>query len=269
MPINIPIISSGGATSTVSVPDPVVGTVTGTRIFNGDYSTGNFSQWPVVQNVTYNSSGSGYPATGRYQAAIINDSTYGKAARFEVRSGDSPFLGTERSEVQAGGNTGGSSGTTRWYRFATKFDATFPTNHASLGWGLTNQFHGNFSGGSPWVAFHVGRANGMWSLSMNRQGNPGTYLGEVTIWQVPLGIVWHDIKMQIKWSTGSDGFIKLWYNGVPQTFMVGGSTTYTGQNMITGDSGSYYKEGYYRQATSPTGIVYHTGFRCATSESAL
>ena len=47
-----------------------------------------------------------------------------------------------------------------------------------------------------------------------------------------------------------------------------GADTYFVRTLIPGTKTVYYKEGYYRQSMPPTGIVYHTGFRVATEESA-
>lgn len=238
-------------------------------MFNGDYSTGNFAQWQVVQNKYYNSTASSYvPA---YPATVVTDGQKGSTARFEVRSGDVPsFGGGERSEVSASAaTTGGTEGQTRWYQMSTKFDPSFPQNHRDLGWGLTNQWHSDASTGSPTVSWAVSSRNGYWSLLIQRQSSPGVYLDSTSIFDVPLGTSWHDVKMQINWSTSdTKGFIRLWLNGVRQKF-VNGSDTYYVRTMIPGTTNVYYKEGYYRQAMSPTGIVYHTGFRAATDEGGL
>jgi hypothetical protein len=103
-------------------------------LFTGDYATGDFSQWLYVQNKDYNGDSAGYRNWG-YPASIVTDSGRGYSARYELRSDD--FVGPiERSEVAGGSaTTGGTEGQIRWYRFSTKFDATFPQNHASLGWG--------------------------------------------------------------------------------------------------------------------------------------
>lgn len=238
-------------------------------IFLGDYSTGNFSQWPTVQNVIYNSSGSGYPATGNYQAAIENDATYGKAARFEVRDGDSPFLGTERSEVQAGTNTGGAGGDIRWYEFATKFDTTFP--NLTTNWGLVNQWHGDDGTSSPPVAWNVDRNSGQWTLTINRQSSPGVFLSS----DEPLSLslnkgVWQHITMRIVWSTSDvTGSVQVWLNQVRQTF-TDASQTYVARTLVGGGTGSYYKEGHYRDgANTATAIVWHTGFRACTDKTGL
>lgn len=250
-------------TTTTPPPNPAA------RLFNGDYSTGDFRQWDVVQTKSYNSTGSNYVPT--YSASIAQDPAKGNVGRFEVRRGDVPsFGGGERSEVQAGNSTGGTEGQTRWYAFSTKFDTTFPQNHADLGWGLTNQWHADSSAGSPPVGWYVDVKNGFWSLVIHRQSAPGTYINTFSIIDVPLAVgTWHDVKMQVTWSKSDTvGAIKLWLNGVPQTF-TNGSTTYNVRTLIPGTSSVYYKEGMYRQPMTPTAIVYHAGFRAATAEGGL
>ena len=239
-----------------------------TRLFTGDYATGDFSQWLYVQNKDYNGPSADYRNWG-YPASIVTDSGRGYVARYELRSGD--LVGdTQRSEVEGDvANTGGAEGQIRWYRFSTKFDATFPQDHANLGWGLTNQWHGGGSNSAPPIAWYVDRLNGNWSLAINKQSSPGAYLEVFSIFDVPLGTEWHDVTMQISWSASdATGWVRLWHNGVRQTF-IGGSDTYFVRTLIPGDPTVYYKEGYYRKPIAPTGIVYHTGFRCADSEDAL
>ena len=240
-----------------------------TTLFTGDYVTGDFSQWPNVQTKSYNSSGRDYVPT--YPAAIVQDPAKGNVARFEVRAGDVPsFGGGERSEVGADeATTGGTEGQTRWYQFSTKFDSTFPQNHADLGWGLTNQWHPD-SIGSPPVSWGVGIKNGYWSLTIAKQSSPGTYLGTYSIFDTPLATgQWHDVMMQVHWSkSDTTGWIRLWLNGIRQTFL-NGTDTYFVRTLIPGTTTVYYKEGVYRAPMAPTAIVYHTGFRSADDEAAL
>ena len=242
----------------------------GTLLFTGDYATGDFSQWLYMENKDYNGEAAGYRNWG-YPASIVHDSDRGYVARYEIRQGDTyGGAGTERSEVAGDeATTGGTEGQIRWYRFSTKFDATFPQNHASLGWGVTNQWHGHGDLTFPSVEWDVNRLNGNWSLMINKQSSPGAYLAIFSIFDVPLGTEWHDVTMQISWSASdATGWVRLWHNGVRQTF-IGGGDTYFGRTLVPGDPTVYYKEGYYRKAIEPTGIVYHTGFRCADSEDAL
>jgi hypothetical protein len=75
--------------------------------------------------------------------------------------------------------------------------------------------------------------------------------------------------MQINWSTSdTQGWIRVWINGVRQTF-TNGSDTYYVRTLIPGTNTVYYKEGVYRQPVASTDIVYHAGFRSATTEAGL
>lgn len=237
-------------------------------LFVGDYSTGNFSQWPTVQVKGYNDSASDYIPTS--SARVVKDQEKGNVARFEVRPGDvPPFGGGERAEVQGGTETGGAEGQTRWYQFSTKFDPSFPMDHADLGWAVTNQWHA-YAGGSPPVSWTTSMKNGFWSLTIERQSEPDVYLGHLSIFDTPLDVGrWHDVMMQIRWSSSdSEGWVRLWLNGERQTF-VDGTDTYRVRTLIPGTAEVYYKEGMYRKPTHTTDIVYHTGFRSADSQLAL
>lgn len=239
----------------------------------GDYSTNDFSQWGGVQMKGYNSSGSGYTAGIRtYSLGLYDDATLGKkAARYEVRNGDNPGFspGTERAEVSGQGQaTGGTSGQTRWYEFRTKFDATFPA--VTQGFGTTNQWHGTGSTGSPPFGFYLEQAAGKWSLTIQKQSAPGTYISVYVIWDVSLGTAWHHIIMRVVFSSSdTTGSIQLWYNGVRQTFKDSTQTHFV-RTLIPGDPSVYYKEGLYRETSTPqTGIVYHQGFRCCDDPAGL
>ncbi|WP_236695444.1 polysaccharide lyase [Mycolicibacterium chubuense] len=264
----VAVLSCGmGCAPTTTAAPPASGD---TALFVGDYSTGDFSQWDIVQNKFYNSSGAAYTPT--YAAAVVDDPAKGKAARFEVRDGDYPgFPSGDRSEVQSTTPlSGGTEGQTRWYAFSVKFDPSFPQDHASLGWGVTNQWHCN-CGGSPPVGWDVNEKNGQWSLIVHKQSAPNVVIDRLDIYDTPLAVgIWHDVMMEIKYSASdSEGYLRLWMNGVPQMF-TNGSNTYTVRTMVPGTSGIYYKEGYYRQrGIAPTGIVYHAGFRVAATEAGL
>ncbi|WP_157868763.1 heparin lyase I family protein [Mycolicibacterium chubuense] len=266
------IDTSGNTAVSAPVTVTVANTAVAPPIFVGDYSTGNFSQWSVVQNKYFNSYGKDY--VPQYPATIVNDPVKGKVARFEVRSGDYPgFVSGDRSEVQSTTalSGGATEGQTSWYSLSTKFDAGFPQNHANLGWGLVNQWHASDAGGSPPLAFIVNGQNGYLSLMAERQSAPAQYLGKVILWQTPLNVgTWHDITMEVTWSASDTiGSVRLWENGVAQT-LTNGSTTYHVRTLVPGGGGVYYKEGYYRQRDlAPTGIVYHAGFRVASTQAGL
>jgi hypothetical protein len=246
-----------------------------TRLFTGDYSTGDFSQWASVHNRGYVGDGAHYVPS--YSATVVDDAAKGKAARFEVRTGDTPVgMPTgERSEVGQDPRIA-PEGSTRWYAFSTKFDSTFPTNHASLGWGITNQFKSTDGSGNPTINFgFIGDTpDGYVSLVYVPQSAPLVHLGVYRMLDFPLDRGnWHDFKIEAHWSpSDTDGYVRVWYDGVRQTFLpgVGGGDTFTGRTMVPGDVHVAYREGYYREnGISPTGIVYHANLRIADSEDAL
>jgi hypothetical protein len=247
------------------------------RLFTGDYSTDDFSQWPSVQNRGYNGDGVHY--VPNYSATVVDDPPKGKAARFEVHKGDTPadMPSGERSEVgEASDNTFTPAESTRWYAFSIKFDRTFPTNHTELGWGVTNQWQSD-NVGSPTIEFGWenpggdGGPDGYWSMFQQPQSSPNVSLGNVRLLDIPLNLGhWIDVVMQAHWSpSDTNGWVKVWVNGVRQTFLTGGQT-FTGRTMIPGASYVHYHEGYYRQnGIVPTGIVYHAGFRIADTQNSL
>jgi hypothetical protein len=248
---------------------PPTGGGSGQALFVGDYSTGDFSQWLTVQTKSYNDRASGWPGT-TYPAMIVTDPAKGKVARYEVHQGDVVASG-ERSEVRGSEKvTGGGEGDVRWFSFSTKFDSSFYTTWGKGEWGATNQWHAeDFIDGnhSPPIAFGYsgwGGHVGSWELNIKSTGTGAA------IWSTPLDVgAWHDIKMEITWSTNpTKGHIRLWHNGVPQTF-AGGGTTWTGQTMATGSASNYYKEGLYRSSRAEPGVVFHTGFKSATTEAGL
>ena len=245
----------------------------GTLLFNGDYSTGNFSQWGAVHNKDCNHTGLHYDAQGwTYPARIVTDPTLGiPVARYEVRSGDPGILGvggSPRSEV-ADFDTGQmTEGNITWQKCATKFDSTWPTTASPSLWAVTHQWHAQ-TDGSPPVGFSC-VTNGKWQLGVIRYSAPNVEIDRNKLWETDmLPGTWHEIKMRIRWSASDTvGFIELWHQGVRQTFL-NSSTTYSIRTMMPGDPGDYYKEGLYRGDRAETGIVYHHGYKMATSEAAL
>jgi hypothetical protein len=237
--------------------------------FVGDYGTGDFSQWPDVQNAGFNGKGREFFSTS--SASIVPDDTYGHAARFEIQPGEPNEHGTQRSEVMGGTETGGTEGQVMWYQFATKFHTDFPQNHADYGQGITNQWWGVSHAGPP-LAWSVGKRNGFWSLQVQKQSSPGEYERSFTIFHTPLDAGnWHNVTMQIRWSASDErGWIRLWHNGQRQIF-ADGSDTYRVRTLIPGTKTVRYKEGYYREQSpsTPPGVVYHAGFRCGPEDPPL
>jgi hypothetical protein len=277
--VQVAIATFAAAAVLAATVEPVAQAAT--RLFTADYSTGNFLQWEDVENVNY----PGGPASEyipSYPARVVEDSVRGHCGRFEVRTGDVPagMPTGERSQVgEYPYTTRTPAETTRWYAFSMKFDASFPTNHTELGWGITNEWKSGVMKGSPtvmWGWAPGGGPDGYWSLFWNPQSSPGVFVGRnVRLVDVPMNPgKWIDVKMQVRWSpSDANGYLNVWVNGARQTFLAeaGGGQTFTGRTMIPGDTGLvHYTEGYYRQnGIAPTGIVYTAGFRMADSQDSL
>lgn len=252
-------------TTTTTTTTPAPG---GTVVFNGDLSTGNFSQWPSVQNKFYNGPGDRF--TGNRAATIVNDPAKGPAVRFEVREGDWPgFASGERSDMGASKASGGTEGQMRWYQWSTKFEPGFPSG-TQYGWAATNGFHPDSSRGSSTFEFSTGTSAGNWTVDVIEQSAPGSYIRSYPILQIPINPGnWHDIKLQVFWSVDkTKGYLRLWHNGIRQRFLNGQDTVYF-STIVPGTPTSYYKQGYYREGSPQTAVVYMTGFRAATTEAAL
>ncbi len=229
------------------------------RIFTGDYETGDFRQWNNCQAVHINSSCDEVDSS-RYGMRIVTSPVrQGRyAARFEVRDGDVPdFGGGERAEV-ADDAAGGVEGDEMWYQWSTQFTANFPLT----GWGaVVSQWH-DASGHSPPLSFDV--IDGThWGLVKD---------GAAVMWKAPQSPgTWQDIKIHIVWSSDpSVGLVEVWHNGVRQSFSGGGCSGTICRTSTIGAGGIYFKQGYYRDNshTAP-GVIYHDGFTAAKTETGL
>ena len=255
------------------------------RTFTADYSTGNFNQWWLVQNVaTLNDQTAfRYNPTQNYNNAVIaNDVDGGYAARYEVRPGDIVSAGNERSEVA---DIARAINVTRWEAFSIKFDENYPLDCSAYtdAWAVTNQW--TDATGLGWTCtpnFLDGATpSGTWSLNYF-QGTDRN----IRLLDVPMNRGnWIDVKMNIGWYANSSGFVKVWINGVRQNLRYGSwasprlvaptvspSDTFTGQTVWNNTSGTfYYKEGLYRNGSAgyPTGIIYHANYRTSSTEDGL
>jgi hypothetical protein len=228
--------ASGGTLSSLEVP--------GHQLADGDFETGNLTQWSVAARAR--------PSSITVVRKPVRQGRF--AARFEVRRGDNPIGFGDRAQIQI--NTGEREGQTRWYSWSTQFAKNFP-RYAN--WQLVAQWHAR-ADGSPPIGFFVDDDDLV--LQVHRTGRPGQVLGVVDIWRGPLlRGRWRDIKMHVHWS-GSDrlGWVELWIDGARQRFD-DGSLRRRIRTMFPG-IGNYFAIGYYRQSgLARTGVVYHDAFR--------
>jgi hypothetical protein len=252
-----------------------------TRLFTGDYSTGDFSQWDSAISKDFEIEAKRLPQSGSYPAEIVRFPIGGYAARFEVRPGDMAIgeKGKERTEVYAHDRSLAAIGTTRWYAFSLKFDETWP-DQAKLGWMVVTQWHDAIHA-SPTVSLgwtagsEPGFRSGYWYLMWNPQWSPGRSVSPtghvIPLVEMPVEPGhWQEIKMRATWSPSDTmGSLEFWHNGVQQKFLYGGKYIFRGRTCCPGSPFVYIQQGIYRQPSKATNILFHRGMRMADVEASL
>jgi hypothetical protein len=220
-------------------PEPIV--PTGPVLWQGDFETGDVSQWEMIQRV----------ASDRITITQDPKRQGNYAARFEVRPGDNIGDTAPRAELAA--FLGEQEGEERYYRWFTYFDPNFPTEYEDEFVTITQWRAVDES--SDWGAFMV------WGdeIALRRDG---------TRWSTELTKgVWHEFVYHVKWSPDPDvGFIELWYDGelVLPKFHIETMSGTPGNGVE-----NYVKQGLYKADEIPTGVVYHDGFVSGTSLEAV
>lgn len=201
-------------------------------LFRGDFSTGDLSQWPEIQEQAPDRltvvAASPAPPRGRY------------ALRAEVRYGDLVNNGS-RAEVVSG--TMEVEGAERYYAWSTLIPTDYPT---SSDWQVFTQWHQNGDTGSPPLEFDLVGGDAVLTTH-----------GDTQLWRAPLARgVWHDFVFHVKFSaSASIGFLELWLDGAKVLGPISMPTMYAGAT-----EGMWLKQGLYRsRAIVPTGVVFHSG----------
>lgn len=178
-----------------------------TEMFLGDFSTGDLSQYAVVQNRDLN----GPPPAGycTYSLCVRNGGVgHENAARFEVRPGDQTSFDAaesrnERCEIGRSPGTDYAEGDERWYEFSLGVPAGFrpPAGEGGGYHSVVMQWHGS----------------GL-NLSLDAKGNLIIFHRWEQRHQV-IGALdpgaWHDYVLHVKHSPDSAvGFVEAWRDGV-------------------------------------------------------
>lgn len=288
------------------------------RIFTGDFSTGDASQYPSVLNSgpwfqsQYGTSGFSYQSVsptvyrrggkGTDRALqILSDGDAGYYSRMELQSSDvlpatdSRYPNAQETKLGANG-VQFVPGQTRWFAWSTKFASDFPQTFSGRNGHhlICDEWHSRddlaiaaigktivggavFMWGFPgWYGTFGSAAaeyTGQYSLFVDNYDNDCNLVSRTVILNTPINRGnWIDIKMQVKFSRGSDGFINVWINNQRQTLLTGGQT-WTGPTCAPGlpDTVSYwYVQCLYRGSASfGTQVKYDTNFRIADSEDSL
>ncbi|MCV7168504.1 heparin lyase I family protein [Mycobacterium manitobense] len=225
------------------------------KLFTGDYNTGNFTQWAMLQAKGINA-----PAPANYctYSACVRNGGLGHetAARFEVRDGDiPPFGGGERAEVTPGAWYAPSAGAfvkegdERWYSFSMKFDEGFQNpRHGPDSWFMVSQWFPQ-QGGAPALTLQVTQDN---YLELGGAGAAVPYRRKIS--PVKPG-QWVDYVVHVKFSEDPNvGYAEVYENGklvVEKHYR---------PTLVAGGGGAYYKQGVYRDVESTgTQVVWHDG----------
>jgi hypothetical protein len=197
-------------------------TTTGNLVWNGDLSTGTFSQYGMVQACTGPS-----PVQG---ASVVRNPVrpgYQYSAALTVSdqsiTANCPQLGSyghPNANILSPGLF--TPGDDDYIGFSTMFPTSFPSNvctpYVSGCWMQIFEYYGPPYGGSAPVALDV------WGNHLEMWSHYGT------IWRAPTNFVkgtWQDFVVHVHASTSaSTGFVELWYNGVPQKFSNGQTRYY-------------------------------------------
>ncbi len=207
-----------------------------TEFFNGNFETGDLSQWAYVQAIP-----------GRVTAvkSPVSQGTY--AGRFEVKEGDKePDTGSQRAEVWSGEEFEGSD--IRYFRILSRVDS-WDFGHWGMIWKALDQ-----SGGSPPLSLQI-YANGSTPMLWLGHGS-----GSADYWEAPLPELGNWFEVVIRVEFGAKGSLKVWLNGEPQE-MLNEELTFDEIDTL-GKAPSEDKLGLYRSSSSEgTAVVYHDDYR--------
>lgn len=224
------------------------------QLFLGNYDTGNFSQWAMLQAKGINA-----PPPPNYctYSACVKDGGPGHptAARFELRDGDvPPFGGGERVEVSVASwhaSRGGvvAEGDERWYQFSLKFEEDWQNpRHGPNSWFMVMQWIPT-SAEPPRLTIQVTQDNflelgGAFETVPYRRKIAPVRPGE-----------WVDYVVHVKFSKDPNvGWVEAYENG---ELVV---ERHSRATLSPSGAGSQLKQGIYRDAeSSGTQVVWHDG----------
>jgi hypothetical protein len=214
--------------------------------------------------------GFGEQAKASPRASLVSTAREGSTAvRLRTLPGDSNVYGSgsaERDDLALSqAATGCYQGATQWWSHSVRFpdDYIIPPSGGTWHWGLVFNFHHTGSTGQANLQV-VSLPTGLvfWvaggSRVVNGPGDPGHFAAKIG----PIvKNTWYDFVYNVKWSSGTDGFIKGWVNGVLK-LNYKGPTLYSGQ-------GCYLKlANYHSPLGSPVSVI-HDRIKRGTSATSV
>jgi hypothetical protein len=254
-----------------AVSGPAYGSVTSPcwlGPFCGGYETGDFSQWWLHQwsinadpTQSYNIYNVGH-STARIVTSPVAQGRY--AAKFQVFR----TTGTNRNDraqiVASQAESGGYQGQTWWYGWWTYFPG--PSQnwwHRGGDWNDITQFFSTDNVPSQ-MAIGIDAADYP-SPVIYTEGMPFRRKRILTTLRYNH---WYHFLVHARWSTGSDGYVEMWLDGMKVVRRTHGATLRNQHSPAGSDStspGMYLSQGIYRGAYRSTNTVIHDGFRRAAT----
>ena len=213
--------------------------------------------------------GFGEQAKASPRAALTNVARDGSTAvRLRTLPGDSNVAGSgsaERNDLTLSQSvTGCKQGATQWWAHSVRFpdDYIVPPKSATWHWGVVFNFHHTGPTGQANLQL-VSLPTGLefWvaggSKVVNGPSDPGHHAAKIG----PIvKNTWYDLVYNVKWSSGTDGYVKGWVNGALK-LNYKGPTLYSGQ-------GCYLKlANYHSPLGSPVSVIHDRIMRGASASA--
>ena len=263
------VTEGGGSSHADAGGDP------GQVLFNGDFETGDLSQW--TGEVTQCQSGriTVYSAaTAPAGAPVPRQGTY--AARFDVLDTDvSPCTPTDNPRAQVSSpKTLLDPGQPYWEAWSLYVPTSLPA--IACGASCSNPFfvfqedYGAPYNGSPPIGWGIEQAGGAGVLSIRR----GAQYGYDQVWSAPLvRNEWVDfvVHKQMANTTTGGGFVEAWVDGVAITFPGCNCARLETQTMHSDATSSYglYLNSYREKGMFAEGVIYFDAARVGTSRQSV
>jgi polysaccharide lyase-like protein len=220
----------------------------------GNYEAGSFRGWRSVQAM---------PGDAEVVKSPVRDGHY--AGRFAVDQGSTPIAGLDSNRSEVARMTHESAGDESWWAWSTYFRADFTPNPNTT-WNVFTQWpHYPSLYVSP-VSFYINTTLAPAVIELHAWGGQGSlkppYRRYFKLAEFERE-KWYDFVFHVRWGDSpSTGFVEVWVNGQHVVPLTPAATLYTGD-------GVYLKQGFYRNASTSTAVVYHDALRRGTSYSDL
>jgi hypothetical protein len=249
-------------------------------IFNGDFETGDFSQWDGVLQAK----------SGRASIVSSPRKQGSHAARLEARAGEfigsdaNPPPGRNRTELvlsQKNGH-GPREGDAWWYRwyFYLPSDTPLPKDSTDEAMTILQWVTASPAGSSAFEQLGIFQFR-----DTKASGDPGPGHVELVytdsdsrndgtehFWRKAATAVtrdqWHELEIHKRWSSKPDGYVEIWYDGAKQDLTDGTSKMF--MRTLTPGYSARLQTGIYRgNAIGGNAVIYSDGFRIGKTRAAV